>query len=131
MCSWHMTATDDRDEQGIFVENEMGNEQLEAGNIAGERTCWRISSSAVVGQNETIVGAMSSPRLVKAGSSWLTLDGWTASVWTQLDQQQSLLKWIHKNGKKTIAIIKKNCSTQSRSKKEKEMKSFGVEAKAL
>ena len=25
----------------------MGNEQLEAGNIVGERTCWRKSSSAV------------------------------------------------------------------------------------
>ena len=25
----------------------MGNEQLEAGNIAGERTCWRKSPSAV------------------------------------------------------------------------------------
>ena len=25
----------------------MGNEQLEAGNTAGERTCWRKSSSAV------------------------------------------------------------------------------------
>ena len=25
----------------------MGNEQLEAANVAGERTCWRTSSSAV------------------------------------------------------------------------------------
>ena len=45
--------------------NEMGNEQLEAGNIAGERTCWRKSSSAVNWADETIAGAMYSPRLVK------------------------------------------------------------------
>ena len=40
----------------------MGNEQLEAGNIAGERTCWRKSSSAV---NWAEWEAMFSPRLVK------------------------------------------------------------------
>ena len=45
--------------------NEMGNEQLEAGNIAGERTCWRIRRVRLIGQNETIAGAMYSPRLVK------------------------------------------------------------------
>ena len=31
------------------MENEMVNAQPEAGNIAGERTSWRISSSAVNG----------------------------------------------------------------------------------
>ena len=35
------------------------------------------------------------------------MDGWTASVCTQLDQQQPFLSWIHKNGKKTITISKK------------------------
>ena len=40
--------TDDRDQQGfVRGKNEMGNEQLEAGNIAGERTCWRKLSSVV------------------------------------------------------------------------------------
>ena len=30
-----------------FVGNEMGNEQLEAGNTSSEGTCWRKSSSSV------------------------------------------------------------------------------------
>ena len=48
MCRWRMSASDDERWTGIRAwKNEMGNEQLEAGNIAGERTCWAISSSAV------------------------------------------------------------------------------------
>ena len=43
----------------------MGNEQLEAGNIAGDRTGWRKSSSSVDWAERTIAGAMYSPRLVK------------------------------------------------------------------
>ena len=48
MCHWRMAATHDRIEQGfVRGKNEMGNEQLEAGNIVGERTSWRKSSSSV------------------------------------------------------------------------------------
>ena len=48
MCHWRMAATDERIEQGIRTRKyEMGNEQLEAGKTAGERTCWRKSSSSV------------------------------------------------------------------------------------
>ena len=45
MCRWRMTATGDRDEQGIV--RGKSSEQLEVGNIVGERTCWRKSSRAV------------------------------------------------------------------------------------
>ena len=55
-----------RIEQGfVRGKNEMGNEQLETGNIAGERTCWRNRRVWLIGQNGTIAGAMHSPRLVK------------------------------------------------------------------
>ena len=53
-------------------------------------------------------------------------DSWTASVCTQLDQQQTFLGLDNKNGKKTITISKEICSTQSRSKKVQEKKSLWV-----
>ena len=37
------------------------------------------------------------------------MDGWTASVCTQLDQQQTFLSWTHKSGKKTMTISKELC----------------------
>ena len=43
----------------------------------------------------------------------------------RLDQQQTFLSWTHKNGKKTIMTSKEICSTQSRSRKEKERTSNG------
>ena len=109
-----------------------------------EKTRWATSSSRLAtllarehagenrrvrlnGQNETIAGAMYSPRLLKevltALGKQLVDDGrlgdWTASVCTQPDHQQTFLSWTHKNGKKTISISKESCSTQSRSRKKK------------
>ena len=74
--------------------------------------------------------AMYSPRLMKevlktSGSSWLTMDGWTVSVCPQLDQRQTFLSWTHKNGRKTITIIKDICSAQLRLRKERENRSIG------
>ena len=53
------------------------------------------------------------------------MDGWTASVCTQLDQQQTFLSWTHNNGKKTITISEDICLTHSGSRKEKERKPVG------
>ena len=58
----------------------MGNEQLEAGNIAGERTCWRTSSSAIDWGEREIAEAMCSPRFVKAFGKQLVDDGRLDSV---------------------------------------------------
>ena len=58
----------------------MGNEQLEAGNIGGERNAGENRRVRLNCQNGTIAAAMCSPRLVKevlntrSGSSWLTMD---------------------------------------------------------
>ena len=92
----------------------MGIEQLEAR--------WRKSSSAGwLGRTKQ----MYSPRLVKevlkALGKQLVDDGRVDSA----SQQQTFLSWTHKNGKKTSTISKEICSTQSRSRKEKEWKSIG------
>ena len=47
MCHWCMASTRSKLTGVRAWKNEMGNEQLEAGNIVGERTCWRKSSSSV------------------------------------------------------------------------------------
>ena len=66
MCRWRMTATDDRDEQGFvrgktrWTTSSSRLATLLAREHAGENRRVRLT-----GQNETIAGAMYSPRLVK------------------------------------------------------------------
>ena len=75
----------------------MGDEQLEAGNIAVKKTRWRKSSCTVdwleVDDRSSDVLAKTRERWGHSGSSWLTTDGWTASVCTRLDRQQTFLSW--------------------------------------
>ena len=66
MCRWRMTVTDDRDEQGFargktrWATSSSRLATLLAGEHARENRRVRL-----IGQNETIAGAMYSPRLVK------------------------------------------------------------------
>ena len=123
---------------------DWGNEQ---GFVRG-KTRWATSSSRLatllarehagenrrvrlIGRNETIAGAMYSPRLVnealRALGKQLVDDGRLDSVslysagptadFLQLDTRE--------NGKRTITISKEICSIQSKSRKEKEKKSSG------
>ena len=60
------------------------------------------------------------------------MDGWTASVCTQLDQQQTFLGWTHKNGKKTITDQQGNLlDTNKGQGRNKRGNRLGGEAKAL
>ena len=75
----------------------MCDEQLEAGNIAVKKTRWRKSSCTVdwleVDDRSSDVLAKTRERWGHSGSSWLTTDGWTASVCARLDRQQTFLSW--------------------------------------
>ena len=90
----------------------------------------KIVECGLIGQNETVAGATYSPRLVKevlkALGKQLVDDGRLDSVRLYAaGQQQTFLSWTHNNGKMTSSISKEICSTQSRSRKEKEWKSIG------
>ena len=97
------------------------------GHRAARGMLEKIVECGLIGQNETDVLTESCERSVESAreASWLTMDGWTASVCTQLDQQQTFLSWTHKNGKMARTISKEICSTQSRSSNEQERTSIG------
>ena len=109
----------------------MGNEQLEAGNIAGERTCWRKLSSAVDRADRDNRGSddvtETCEEVLKSVGKQLVDDGRldSVSLYSERDQQQTFMSWTHKNCRKTITISKEICLTQSRSRKEQERKSIG------
>ena len=118
MCHWRLASTGDGNEQGFvrgktrWATSSSRLATLLAREHAGENRRVRL-----IGPNETIAGAMYSPRLVN------TTDGWTTSVCTQLDRQQTFLSWMHENGKRTITISKEICLIQLKSRKEREKKS--------
>ena len=128
MCHWRLSSTGDGDEQGFvcgktrWTTSSSRLATLLARKHAGENRRVRL-----IGRNEMIAASMYSPRFVNDALRALgkQLVGWTASVCTQLDRQQTFLSWIHENGKRTITISREIYLIRSKSRKEREKKSSG------
>ena len=124
---WKGTLGAGSDVSLAFVVDWWWRRAAQGWQLCWQEKCWRKLSSTVNWPewDDGSIDVFDKIREWSVESTREAADRRTASVCTQLDQQQPFLSWIHENGKKTITISREICLIQSKSRKKKEKKSSG------